>query len=83
MHLKYILLLIPYLVAADGRVGRIRGFVEAINNRDTSYVQNCNDDISSTNSNSSGGFPQFNHEYSYVGTGKSAFVLLYRVNACV
>lgn len=63
MHLKYTLLLIPHFAVADGRVGRFRGFVEAINNRDTSYVQNCNDV-----DDSSGGFPQFNHEYSYVGT---------------
>ena len=88
MHLQYVLLLIPKIVAADGRVGRIRGFVEAIssleaiNNRDTSYVQNCNDDTM-TNSNSSGGFSQFNHDYSYVGTGKSEFVLFCRVLWCV
>lgn len=63
MRLQYILLLIPHVVAADGRVGRFRGFVEAINNRDTSYVQNCNDV-----DDSSGGFPQFNSEYSYIGT---------------
>ena len=69
MHLQYILLLIPHVVVADGRVGRFRGFVEAINNRDTSYVQNCNDDVSSTNSNSSGGFPTIGTaKYEYVGT---------------
>jgi len=64
MHLQYILLLIPYSVVADGRVRGFKSVVKEMNNRDISYAsKNCNDNMLEL-----GGFPQLDHEYSYVGT---------------